>query len=158
MKSLLQRPPSVCLFEASVLLTYWLNNEYSDVAFNVLDNLATDVIIGVKIFKEHQSVTFTYEGHRPPLTSNALKKMSVPFPKPFSHLGENCRPIADKPRKYSQADLHFIRDETQRLLSDDLIEPSNSPWKAQVLVVKEQSRKRRMIIDYSRTINRFNIT
>ena len=139
-------------------ITHWLNNEYSDVAFNVLDNLATDVIIGVKIFKEHQSVTFTYEGHRPPLTSNALKKMSVPFPKPFSHLGENCRPIADKPRKYSQADLHFIRDETQRLLSDDLIEPSNSPWRAQVLVVKEQSRKRRMIIDYSRTINRFNIT
>ena len=72
------------------------------------------------------SVTFTFEGHRPPLTLNALKKMSVPFPKPFSHLSENCRPIADKPRKYSQADLHFIRDETRRLLSDDLIEPSNS--------------------------------
>jgi len=135
-----------------------VNNEYSDVTFNVLDNLATDVIIGEKIFKEHEGVTFTFKGDRPPLTLNALKKMSVPFPKPFRHLSENCRPIADKPRKYSQADLHFIRDETQRLLSDDLIEPSNSPWKAQVLVVKEQSRKRRMIIDYSRTINRFNIT
>ena len=81
--------------------------------------------------------------------------MSVPFPKPFSHLSENCRPIADKPRKYSQADLHFIHDETQRLLSDDLIEPSNSPWRAQVLVVKEQSGKCRMVIDYSRIINRF---
>jgi len=81
--------------------------------------------------------------------------MSVPFPKPFSHLSENCRPVADKPRKYSQADLHFIRDETQRLLSDDLIEPSNSPWRAQVLVVTEQSGKRRMVINYSRTINRF---
>jgi len=68
------------------------------------------------------------EGHRPPLTLNALKKISVPFPKPFSHLSENCRPIADKPRRYSQADLHlhFIRDETQRLLSDDLNEPFNS--------------------------------
>jgi len=41
------------------------------------------------------------------------------------------------------------------LLSDDLIEPSKSLWKAQVLVVKEQSGKRRMVIDYSRTINRF---
>jgi len=36
------------------------NNEYSDVTFNVLDNLATDVIIG-EIFKEHESVTFTFE-------------------------------------------------------------------------------------------------
>jgi len=131
------------------------NNEYSDVTFNVLDNLATDVIIGEKIFKEHKGVTFTFEGHRPPLTLNALKEMSVPFSKPFSHLSENCRPVADKPRKYSQADLHFIRDETQRLLSDDLIEPSNSPWRAQVLVATEQSGKRRMVIDYSRTISRF---
>ena len=36
-----------------------------------------------------------------------------------------------------------------------MIEPSNSPWRAQVLVVTEQSGKRRMVIDYSRTINRF---
>jgi len=41
------------------------------------------------------------------------------------------------------------------LLSDDLIEPSNSPWRAQVLVVNEQSGKRCMVMDYSRTINRF---
>jgi len=81
--------------------------------------------------------------------------MSVPFPKPFSHLSENCRPVADKPRKYSQAHLHLIRDEAQRLLSDDLIEPSNSPRGALVLVVTQQSGKRRMVIDYSRTINRF---
>ena len=131
------------------------NNEYSDVTFNVLDNLATDVIIGEKIFKEHENVTFTFEGHRPPLILNALKKMSVSLPKSFSHLSEDCRPIAHKPRKCSQVDLHFIPDETRRLLSDDLIEPNSSPWRAQVLVVKEQSGKRRMVIDYSRTINRF---
>ena len=121
----------------------------------MLDNLATDVIIGEKIFKEHESVTFTFEGHRPPLILNALKKMSVSLPKSFSHLSEDCRPIAHKPRKCPQVDLHFISDETRRLLSDDLIEPSNSPWRSQVLVVKEQSGKRRMVIDYSRTINRF---
>jgi len=154
----------VTLAETSVLMpirgqciTHLLveNNKYRDVTFHVLDNLATEVIIRKKIFKEHESATFTFEGHRPPLTLIALKKMSVPFPKPFSHLSENCRPVADKPRKYSQADLYFICDETQRLLSDDLIEPSNSPWRAQVLVVTKQTGKRRMVIDYSRTINRF---
>jgi len=148
---------SVCVPIRGQCITHLLveNNEFSDVTFNVLDNLATDVIIGKKIFKEHESVTFTFEGHRPPLTLNALKKMSVPFPKPFSHFSENCRPIADKPRKYSQADLYFTRDETRRLLSDDLIEPSDSPWRAHILVVTEQSGKRRMVIDYSRTINSF---
>jgi len=63
--------------------------------------------------------------------------------------------MADKPRKYSKTDLHFICDETQCLLSDDLIEPSNSQWRAHALVVKEQSGKRHMVIDYSRTINWF---
>jgi len=148
---------SVCTPIGGQCITHLLveNNEYSDVTFNVLDNLATNVIIGEKIFKEHESVTFTFEGHRPPLTLNALKKMSVPFPKPFRHLRDDCQSIADKPRKYSQADLHFINDETQRLLLDDLIEPSNSPLRAQVLVVKEQSGNCYMVIDYRRTINRF---
>ena len=82
--------------------------------------------------------------------------MAVPYPRLFSHLAKNCRPIADKTRKYSKEDADFIRAETQRLLLEDIIEPSNSPWRAQVLVVKnEQSGKRRMVIDYSRTINRF---
>ena len=75
-KSLLLRPPSVCLFEVTVLLTYWSKTiEYSDATFNGLDTLATDVIIGEKIFKEHESVTFTFEGHRLPCTTLTL---SVP--------------------------------------------------------------------------------
>ena len=146
---------SVCMPIQGQCVTYLLveNNEYSDAMFNVLGNLATDVTIGEKIFKQHESVTFTFEGHHPPLTLNALKKMSVPFPKPkpFSHLSEDYWTVADKSRKYS----NFIHDETQRLLSDDLIEPSNSPWRALVLVVKEQSGKHRVVINYSRTINLF---
>ena len=105
------------------------NNEYNQVAFNVLDNLATDVIIGEKIFKEHQAVTFTFQGQRPPLILKALPKMSVPNPKPFSYLHRDCRPIADKPRRYSKTDLTFIRSETRRLLTEELTEPINSPWR-----------------------------
>ena len=82
--------------------------------------------------------------------------MAVPYPRLFSHLAKNCRPIADKARKYSIEDADFNRAETQCLLLEDIIEPSSSPWRAQVLVVKtEQSGKRRMLINYSRTINRF---
>ena len=132
------------------------NNEYPNVVFHVLNNLATDVIIGEKIFQEHSKVTFSFDGSRPALTLNGLAKMCVPYPKLFSHLSKDCKPIADKPRRFSKDDAEFIHEETKRLLKEDLIEPSNSPWRAQVVVVKnEQSGKRRMVIDYSRTINRY---
>ena len=102
-------------------------NEYSDVTFNVLNNVATDVIIGETIFKKHDKVVFSFDGNRPPLTHNSLSKMTVPHPQPFSHLSSDCRPIADKPRKYSKDDQEFMKEETRRLLNDDMIEPSNSP-------------------------------
>ena len=42
----------------------------------------------------------------------------------------------------------------ERLLFEGIIESSRSPWCAQVLVVKNQ-QKRRLVIDYSQTVNRF---
>ena len=122
----------------------------------MLNNLVTDVIIGETIFKKHDKVVFSFAGNRPALTLNPLSKMTVPYPQPFKHLSNDCRPTADKPRKYSKNDQEFIREETRQLLNDDMIEPSNSTWRAQVLVVKIQhSGKRRMVFDYSRTINRY---
>uniref|UniRef100_UPI00358E67D9 uncharacterized protein n=1 Tax=Myxine glutinosa TaxID=7769 RepID=UPI00358E67D9 len=41
------------------------------------------------------------------------------------------------------------------LLKDGIIEHSRSPWRAQVLVVRSEAHRRRMVIDYSQTINRF---
>ena len=90
-------------------------NVYSDVTFNVLNNLATDVIIGQTIFKKHDKVVFSFDGDRPSLTLNSLPKMTVPYPQPFNHLSSDCRPIADKPRKYSKDDQEFIKEETRRL-------------------------------------------
>lgn len=52
-------------------------------------------------------------------------------------------------------DRDFIHKEVQRLLQKGIIEQSNSPWRAQVVVVKNESRKKRLAIDYSETINKF---
>ena len=97
------------------------NNEYPNVVFHVLNNLATDVIIDKKIFQEHLQVTFSFGGSRPALTLNGLAKTCVPYPKLFSHLSKDCKPIADKPRKFSKNDAEFIHEETKRLLKEDLI-------------------------------------
>ena len=78
------------------------NNEYPNVVFHVLNNLATDIIIGEKIFQEHSLVTFSFDGSSPALTLNGLAKMCVPYSKLFGHLSKDCRPIADKPRRFSK--------------------------------------------------------
>jgi len=52
-------------------------------------------------------------------------------------------------------DMQFIRKEVEKLLAQGVIESSRSPWRAQVLVTKDERHKRRMVIVYSQTINRF---
>ena len=48
----------------------------------------------------------------------------------------------------------FIREEVDRLLESGVIELSQSPWRAQVVVVNNR-KKKRLVIDYSQTVNRF---
>ena len=59
--------------------------------------------------------------------------------------------------KYSNEDKQFIATEIERLLSLEKIEPSNSPWRAQVVVAKDLNghRKKRLCIDYSQSVNKY---
>jgi hypothetical protein len=72
-------------------------------------------------------------------------------PEPFANLTPDCHPIATKSRRFSQEDLLFIDGEVERLLKEGIIEPSKSPWRAQVVVTKDENHKKRMAIDYSRS-------
>jgi hypothetical protein len=67
----------------------------------------------------------------------------------------NCKPICTPSRRYNSQDREFILQEINSLLSSGVIEGSTSPWRAQVVVVKNSSHQKRMVIDYSQTINRF---
>ena len=73
----------------------------------------------------------------------------------FYNLSPDCKPIATKSRKYNNSDKTFIKSEIQRLLSEGIIEPSISPWRAQVVVTKDENHKKRLVIDYSQTVNKF---
>ena len=39
--------------------------------------------------------------------------------------------------------------------AEGIIEPSQSPWRAHVLVTANENHKKNLVIDYSQTINRF---
>ena len=75
----------------------------------------------------------------------------------FSNLSEDCKPIAVKSYRLSDLEEQFVESEIRKLLKDDIIEPSTSPWRAQVLVTNGDRHKRRLVIDYSQTINRYTL-
>ena len=43
----------------------------------------------------------------------------------------------------------------KRLLKENITEPSKSPWRAQVLITTNENHKKRIVVDYSQTINRY---
>ena len=130
--------------------------EYSNVNFSIMDGLLWDVILGRDFLCKHKSVSFMFDGPQPLLNLGALKPLKGVEPaRLFEHLTPNCKPVTSKRRDYSKADRSFISNQVQQLLDDDIIEPSLSPWRAQVVVVKGKHHKKRMCVDYSETINKY---
>ena len=137
---------------------------YENTVLEVMPEACADIILGQKFLEVHKSVVFEFGGAentlfvRPPEQEKSLclAAAQVDAPHVFEFLQPNCRPIATRSRSYSKEDQIFIKDEIQQLLSDKIIEPSRSPWRAQVLVVRNPL-KWRLVIDYSQTVNRFTL-
>ena len=117
-----------------------------DVAFSVLDGLLWDVILRREFMELHKSVNIHFGGLERPLHLGTLKplKASVPV-KLFEHISPGVRPIAVKSIRYSQADQEFIAREIRRLLQEDVIEKSTSPWRAQVVVARDESTGKKFV-------------
>lgn len=82
-------------------------------------------------------------GHSPPSEKSLIESC------------HNCHPTAIKSRRYSKEDLTLINDKLYRLVKEGIIEPSQSPWQAQVIVTKEKNHKKCLAINYSQSINLF---
>nr|XP_039262013.1 uncharacterized protein LOC120338143 [Styela clava] len=136
---------------------YYNNHKYCGVKFGVIDSLCADMILGLNFQTLHKSVRFHYGGKKPELSICGFSSLKITPPEPFKHLTADCHPIATKSRRYSHEDRLFIRDEVARLQREGIIETCLSPWRAQVVVVKAENRKKRLAIDYSQTINKFTL-
>lgn len=129
--------------------------EYKNILVCILSDLCSDIIIGHDILKRHSSVNVQFGGDDAPLNICSVAVANVEPARLFTNLSSDCRPISIKSRKQTSSDLKFIENEVQQLLKDGVIEECVSPWRAQVLVVSSANHRRRMVVDYSQTINRF---
>ena len=132
-----------------------LGATYENVRLCILKNLCCDILLGQDFMRRHESIAITFGGPLPPLTICNLVAMKLNPPSLFANLSPSCRPIAIPSRRHTTAEADFIKDEVKSLLKEDIIESSDSPWRAQVLITSSERHKKRMVIDYSQTINRF---
>lgn len=136
-------------------LTLELQNQKLNVNLMIMEGLCSDVILGHDVLNKHKTLEMYFGGYKPSLKVCAVLQANVEPVSLFSNLLPFDKPIAIKSRRHSEADSKFIEEEIQKLLSEGVIEPSQSPWRAQTLVTSSEHHRKRMVIDYSQTINRF---
>ena len=128
---------------------------YANIKLYVLSNLRTDVILGQNWQEQHESITICFGGAAPPVNICGSSTLCTEPPPLFQFLSSEYKPIASKSRRYCMEDKEFISTEINKLLEEGIIELSDSPWRAQVVVTRNENHKKRLVIDYSETINRF---
>ncbi|XP_068205852.1 uncharacterized protein [Palaemon carinicauda] len=102
----------------------------------------------------HAATNITVNGHSLKALVDSCSSDSFIREEVAQRLKLTCKPIAVKSRRYSQDDQLFVKDQISHLLSEGVIRPSISPWRTQVVVVKDplDRHKKRLCIDYSQTI------
>ena len=63
----------------------------------------------------------------------ALATADIEEPALFGNLSKDAKPTATKSRRFNKDDRKFIETEICKLLEKGVIEPSTSPWRAQVV-------------------------
>ena len=59
----------------------------------------------------------------------------------FKNLDPGARPIATKSRRFSWEGQQFIRSEVKKLLDDNTIEPTTSPWRLKFSLLMMDGKK-----------------
>ena len=129
------------------------DNSYPGVKLSVLKNHCADVIIGLNILQQHDSLDLKFVGSKPPRSICGLTTVSIEPPL-FVNVPPESKQIATKSRRYGNNDKKSISGKVQSLLQEDIIGPSTFPWRPQIIVTTNERHKRCMVIDYSRTVNR----
>ena len=60
----------------------------------------------------------------------------------------NNAPVRQRQRRLPQTQQHMIQEELEKMIRLDVIEPSSSPWSAQVVLVTKKNGQVRFCVDY----------
>ena len=151
-----------CIVHGHREVSLAIKDEIYSIRLSVVDSLIADDIIGMDILSSRKVVPFALVGLLLPLTfispSNSacfsiFPMMQVDPPIFFADNISSAKSISTKARGMSNPNKLVIKNEIQRLKKLGIIEESMSSWRAQTFVVKGENRKRRMVVDYSETVN-----
>lgn len=79
----------------------------------------------------------------------------TPLTKHHIKIKSDCEPIKFRYAPRNPAMQEIIDQEIDKMLQDDVIEPSNSPWSSPIVIVKKKDKKYRFCIDF-RKINKIS--
>ena len=137
-----------------------LGEWYPDVKLSVLPHLCSDIVLGQDFMSQHSTISFAFGGSKKDLVISHPISCSVPSvlvntPSLISNIDPACKPITTKSKRCEESDRLFIQTEIEKMIKEGVIEQSTSPWRAQVLIVTNECQRKRLVVDYSKTINRF---
>ena len=103
--------------------------------------------------KQHKlKVKFNFGGTECPLQPGVLKALVTKPVKLFEHLTTDCHTKAAKSRHYCRAGRELSQSQIRQLLDNNVIEPSSSPWHAQLVTARNGSHEKRRCLGYSNTV------
>ncbi|KAK8777518.1 hypothetical protein V5799_029140 [Amblyomma americanum] len=85
--------------------------------------------------------------------STSPKVRQTPIAKHRIITDQHVRPLRQSPYRVSPRERQAIRDQVEEMLRDDVIQPSNSPWAAPVVLVRKKDGALRFCVDYRRLNN-----
>lgn len=125
------------------------------VKLTIVTQLVAPLIVGLDILRQYSDITIDLGGHLE--SSRFCLALSTMNTQPYSLIPgvdiSKLKPIAMPSRRHVQHQT-FIEKEIERLLENDIIQESQSPWRSQCFVVNA-STKPRLVINYSDTINKY---
>ena len=116
---------------------------YDNLTLGIVPKLCADIVLGQAFMKQHEEVVFKLGGSKKGLivAHCGVAASRVHTQRLFHNLIPRCQSIATKSCRFNNNDRQFIHNKVNKLLNDNSIELSYSPWHAPELVTKNERHK-----------------
>ena len=105
--------------------------------------------------EQNQRVHWLLEENREVFSTSEFDLRRTDLVRHKNDTGSN-RPFKQQLRRHSMAYLPVIVEHVDKMLANDICEPSNSPWASNVVLVKKSDKTLRFCVDY-RQLNNLTI-